>query len=63
MDFPDLHSDLHFGETEHPITTDVPDPSFNHPGGYHADYDGVADCWYSSDGYIYDSSGNQIGTH
>ncbi|WP_159029079.1 hypothetical protein [Streptomyces viridochromogenes] len=32
-------------------------------GGYTGEYDGVKNCWYSSDGYVYDSAGNRIGTH
>ncbi|HLL47237.1 MAG TPA: hypothetical protein VK399_11045 [Longimicrobiaceae bacterium] len=32
-------------------------------GGYTSSYNGVKDCWYSSDGYVYDAAGNRVGTH
>jgi hypothetical protein len=32
-------------------------------GGYNGDYNGVPDCWYSSDGYVYGPDGQRIGAH
>lgn len=34
-----------------------------HFGGYSSDYDGIKNCWYSSDGRVYDPMGNCIGTY
>ncbi|MEW5928786.1 MAG: hypothetical protein AB1941_15095 [Gemmatimonadota bacterium] len=31
--------------------------------GYSGSFGGVSNCWYSSDGYVYDAAGNRIGTH
>jgi hypothetical protein len=30
-------------------------------GGYHGEYNGLPGCWFSSDGYVYDPSGNRVG--
>lgn len=30
-------------------------------GGYTGGYDGIANCWYSNDGYIYAPNGTRIG--
>lgn len=66
------------GGFEPPATTGVPplEPEWTGPhsppsgehhevrfGGYSGSYAGVDNCWYSSDGYVYDQAGNRIGTH
>jgi hypothetical protein len=37
------------------------EPQFG-SGGYHGTYNGVPNCWYSSDGYVYGPDGNRIGS-
>ncbi|MEV5414297.1 hypothetical protein AB0K60_36360 [Thermopolyspora sp. NPDC052614] len=39
---------------------DVPEVRFG-AGGYSGVYDGVPDCWFSSDGYVYAPDGTRIG--
>lgn len=32
-------------------------------GGYSGSYDGISNCWFSSDGYVYAPDGTRIGAH
>ncbi|GAA3216894.1 hypothetical protein ACFO1B_15695 [Dactylosporangium siamense] len=45
---------------DHPGGAPAVEPHFG-SGGYYGDYNGVAGCWYSSDGYVYAPDGSRIG--
>ncbi|MER6386715.1 hypothetical protein ACWDBD_31975 [Streptomyces sp. NPDC001118] len=49
-----------------PVAEDpaAPDPDVRFgSGGYSGSYDGIADCWFSSDGYVYAPDGTRVGAH
>ncbi|MBD0368893.1 MAG: hypothetical protein ICV53_22645 [Flavisolibacter sp.] len=55
----DMNNDTH-GDADHDPDVHIDEPKF---GGYSGSYSGINNCWYSSDGYVYDAAGNCVGTH